>query len=340
MSFLLGGLLTGVGTGIKTGAEEMGKDIRDRQRLLMADQLNKENATIADTRAVTAADVANKFTTLEREAGQVNAAEARENQNKFLGRENQSNREATATEGNRNRAAATARDAALVVANTATASRLAEVQAAAAKTLAEIQEAKSANDSVRTNAANKKLSELRQNEDTLRAELAAGAAKLAEERSIARPEEDIKAAAPAVAQSMEDATAEAEKAASWLIPEFLDFKYDREEYIRLYAVQLMEARRAKLPQPIFNKDDLTDELTRIKAGGSAQATSAQVAATTAKDAYKAALNPSPPPPPSAMGGVGDGTSQRTDIPQVGDVVRGHSFLGGDPRQATSWWKIN
>ena len=58
-SYLLGGLLTGVGTGIKEASEETGKAMRERQHLMLVDRLRQAESSTENERRIEAATAAN-----------------------------------------------------------------------------------------------------------------------------------------------------------------------------------------------------------------------------------------------------------------------------------------
>ena len=279
--FILGGALEGIGKGVSAVAEESGKEMRERARLEMIDRLNDENAMVE-----------RKFKTDERVATQGYNKEVLEDTQSFQSGENQLGRSATARENMLNRGA------------TASENRLTRQQQVYVLGLQNEYEKEMAkgnheraldilSEAFKNNVAlNAQESNLKQVGENFASD---------RERLDAQKERDRVAAEASGAKDKATGVVEGKS----YLPAFISDKFTdftRQEIATEYANQLLAARDAGLPEPVFNEEQIKNTLLARRdktAGGAITARADRTSETGRLESAQQQLRDSRNPPPPA-----------------------------------------
>ena len=305
-SYLLGGLLTGVGTGIKEASEETGKAMRERQHLMLVDRLNKESAALdrefrtgerKDTQVFTAGE--NQLTraqqTNERESGQTFTAGQNQLTRDFSSSESAKSRAAVAGENALNRG----HDVTIENLRSAIAEARAQNDQVRLKELKQI----ALDNDVALNIQEFNLEQTGQNFASDRARLDAE-----------KERERLKQEGEAAFNRGSDALRADSRLPAMVTDLFTEFPQD--EVAQVYAEIMQDAERAGRPTPPLNRDQLYDILRTRRdtgAGGAADAAARRVEEVSRLEVGQQELknlrNPPPPPPRSSRASSG-GSRQR------------------------------
>ena len=283
--FVLGGALEGIGKGISTVAEESGKEMRERARLEMIDRMNDENAKVEREFKTTERIGVQDFTKGEREAGQGYSTDERIDTQKFQSGENAAARGFTANE---NRLTREQQVYVLGIQNEYEKEMAKGNHERAREILGD-----AFKNNVALNAQESNLRNVSKNFDSDR------------ERIDAQKERDrVATEASAAKDKATGVVAGKSYLPAFISDKFTDFT--RQEVATEYANQLIAARDAGLPEPVFNEDNIKNDLRARRdttAGGAVSARANLTGETGRLESVQQQLRdarnpPSPPAPPA------------------------------------------